>query len=100
MSAQLGIQIILKDIDHKNSAALQTKIDLNLYFVKRTSRTINLLNVPEMETFSINIVVVGLLVTKVFLKCNFNLFTYSFYSSFYHSLHYIGPKKDLATTVK
>ena len=79
MSAQLGIQIILKDFDQKNRAALHTKIDLNLHFVKRTFRTVNLLNVPEIETYSINIVVIGLLVTKVFLKCNFNVFIHIFF---------------------
>ena len=35
----------------KNHVALHTKIDLNLYLMKRTSTTVNLLNFFEMETY-------------------------------------------------
>ena len=39
----------------KKHVALHRKIDLNLHLEKRTSKTVNLLNVTE--TYSINIVV-------------------------------------------
>ena len=90
-----------KDFDQTNLVVLHTKIDLNLHLVKRTSRAVNILNTSKTETYWINLVVIGLLVGKVFLKHNINIFfTYSLYNSFYHFLHYIGPKKDLATTEK
>ena len=82
-----------KDFDQKNRVMLHTKIDLSLHLVKRTSRAANLFSVSKTETYWINLVVIGLLIAKVFLKHNINfLFTYSLYSSFYHFLHYIGPK--------
>ena len=90
-----------KDFDRKIHVVLYTKIDLNLHLVKRASRAANFFNVSETETYWINLVVIGLFIAKVFLKHNINiLFTYSLYSSFYHFLHHIGPKKDLSTTVK
>ena len=90
-----------KDFDRKIHVVLCTKIDLNLHLVKRTSRAANFFNVSETETYWINLVVIGLLIAKVFLKHDINiLFTYFLYSSFYHFLHDIGPKKDLSTTVK
>ena len=39
-----------EDFDQKNHVTLHTKIDLNGNLVKRTFRTVNLLNVSEMET--------------------------------------------------
>ena len=90
-----------KDFHLKIRVVLHTKIDLNLHLVKRTYRASNFFNVSETETYWINLVVIGLLIAKVFLKHNINfLFTYSLCSSFYHFLHHIGPKKDLSTTVK
>ena len=81
-----------KDFDQKNRAVLHIKLDLNLHLVKRISRAVNVLNISETQTYWINLV--GLLIAKVFLKHKINsLFTYSLYSSFYHFLHYIGPKK-------
>ena len=89
-----------KDFDRKIHVVLYTKIDLNLHLVKRTYRAANFFNVSETETYWIILVVIGLLIAKVFLKHDINiLFTYSLYSSFYHFLHHIGPKKDLSTTV-
>ena len=83
-----------KDFDRKIYVVFYTKIDLNLHLVKRASRAANFFNVSETETYWINLVVIGLLIAKVFLKHDINiLFTYSLYSSFYHFLHHIGPKK-------
>ena len=55
-----------KGFGQKNRVVLHTKIDLNLHLVKRTYRAVNFLNVSETETYWINLVVVGLLITKVF----------------------------------
>ena len=55
-----------KGFGQKNRVVLHTKIDLNLNLVKRTYRAVNFLNVSETETYWINLVVVGLLITKVF----------------------------------
>ena len=83
-----------KDFDQKNRAVLHIKLDLNLHLVKRISRAVNVLNISETQTYWINLV--GLLIAKVFLKHKINsLFTYSLYSSFYHFLHYIGPKSRI-----
>ena len=83
-----------KDFDRKIRVVLHRKIDLNLHLVKRTSRAAKFFNVSETETYWINLAVIGLLIAKVFLKHNINIFiTYSLYSSFYHFFHYIGPKK-------
>ena len=58
---------------------LHTKIDLNLHLVKRTSRAAKLFNVFETETYWINLVAIGLLMTKVFLKHNINFFIHIFF---------------------
>ena len=70
-----------KDFDQKNRVVLHTKIDLNLHLVKRTSMagTVNFLNVSETETYRINLVVIGLLIGKVFLKYNINIFIRIFF---------------------
>ena len=84
-----------KDFDQKNRVVLHTKIDLTLHLVKRTSRAAIFSNVSETETYWINLVVIGFLIAKVFLKHIILIFssTYSLYSSFYHFLHYVGRKK-------
>ena len=41
--------------------------------MKRTSRAVNVLNVSETETYWIYLVVMGLFVIKVSLKCNINM---------------------------
>ena len=68
-----------KDFEQKNCVVLHTKIDLNLHLVKRTSRTANLFNVSETETYWINLAVIGLLRAKVFLKHNINFFIQIFF---------------------
>ena len=75
-----------KDFKHKNRIVLLTKIDLNLHLVKRTSRAANLFNVSETETYWINLVVIGLLISKVFLKLNINFFIYIFFIQLFLSL--------------
>ena len=81
----LGNYVTLrKDFDQKNCVVLHTVIDLNLHLVEKTSRAANLSNVSDMETYWINLAVIGSLIAKVFLKHNIIfLFTYSLYSSFY-----------------
>ena len=59
-----------KGFDQKNNVALHTKLDLNLHLMKKTSRTVNLLD---------NQIVIGLLKTKVFLKHNINVFINIFF---------------------
>ena len=58
---------------------LYTEIDLNLHLVKRTSTAANLFNVFETETYWINLVAIGLLMAKVFLKHNINFFIHIFF---------------------
>ena len=67
-----------KDFDQKNCVVLHTKIDLNLHLLKRTSRAVNHLNVSETENYWINLVI-GLLILKVFLKHNINIFIHMFF---------------------
>ena len=69
-----------KNFDLKNCAVLHTKIDLNLHLMKRTSRSANLFNVSETETYSINLVMIGLLIAKVF--CSLILYTTLFITSY------------------
>ena len=91
----------MKDFDQKNCVVLHTKIDLNLHLVKRTSRAANFSNVSETETSWINLVVVGLLITKVFLKHNINIFIHIVFMQLFLSLLTLyWSKKRLATTVK
>ena len=67
--------------------------------MKRTSRAANLFHVSETETYAINLVLIGLLIAKVFLKYNINFFVHIFFMQLFLSfLHYIGPKKILCTT--
>ena len=40
---------IRKDFDQKNCVVLHKKIDLNLNFVKRTSRAVNFLDISEQK---------------------------------------------------
>ena len=68
-----------KNFDQKNRAVLHTNIDLNLQLLKRTSRAVNYLNVSETENNWINLVVIGLLILKVFLKHNINIFIRVFF---------------------
>ena len=90
-----------KDSDQKIRVVLHKKIDLNLHLAKRTSRVVNFLNVSETETYWINLTD-RFACSKSFLKHNINILIHIFFIhifSFYHFLHYIGPKKDLATIV-
>ena len=75
-----------KDFKHKNRVVLLTKIDLNLHLAKRTSRAANLFNVSETETYWINLVAIGLLISKVSLKLNINFFIYIFFIQLFLSL--------------
>ena len=47
--------------------------------MERTSRTVNLLNVFEQETFWINIIVIVSLLIKDFLRRNINVFIHIFF---------------------
>ena len=83
----LGNYVTLrKDFDQTNLVVLHTKIDLNLHLVKRTSRAVNVLNTSKTETYWINLVVIGLLVGKVFLKHNINIFFHIFFIQLFLSL--------------
>ena len=64
---------------------LPTKIDLNLHLVKRTFMAINLFNVSKTETYWINLVVIGSLMAKVFLK-QINILTHIFFMQLFLSL--------------
>ena len=75
-----------KDFDLKNRVVLHTKIELNLHLVKRTYRAVNFLNVSETETYWINLIVIGLLIAKVFLKHNINIFVHIFFIQLFSSL--------------
>ena len=92
---------LIKDFDQKNRVVLHTKTDLNLHLVKRTSRAANFSNVSETQTSWINLVVVGLLLTKVFLKHNINIFIHIVFMQLFLSLLTLyWSEKRFATTVK
>ena len=61
-------------------------ISTSLHLVKRTSRAVNFLNVSEMKTYWINLVVISLLIAKVFLKHNINIFVHIFFIQLFLSL--------------
>ena len=65
---------------------LHTKIDLNLHLAKRTSRAANFFNVSETETYWINLVVIGFLIAKDFLKHNINFFNHIFFIQLFLSI--------------
>ena len=75
-----------KDFDQKIRDVLHTKIDLNLHLVKRTSKAANFFIVSATETYWINLVVIGLLIAKVFLKHNINFFVHKFFMQLFLSL--------------
>ena len=66
-----------KDFDQKNNVVLHTKLDLNLHLMKKTSRTIKLLDKSGC---------IGLLKTKVFLKHNINVFIIIFFMQLFFPL--------------
>ena len=81
---------------------LHTKMDLNLHLVKRSSRAVNFFECFRDGNLLDKSCCYWFTYSKSFFQniILIFLFTYSLCSSFYHFLHYIGPKKDFATTVK
>ena len=76
----IGSYIILrKDFDQKNRVVLHAKADVNLHLVKRNSRAVNFMNISETETYWVNLTMIGLLIVKVFLKHNINIFIHIFF---------------------
>ena len=76
----IGNYIILrKDFDQKNRVVLHAKADVNLHLVKRNSRAVNFMNISETETYWVNLTMIGLLIVKVFLKHNINIFIHIFF---------------------
>ena len=86
-----------KDFDQKNCVVLHTVIDLNLHLVEKTSRAANLSNVSDMETYWINLAVIGSLIAKVFLKHNISFFIHIFFIQLFL---YRAPKRFLTLTTK
>ena len=76
----IGSYIILrKEFDQKNRVVLHAKADVNLHLVKRNSRAVNFMNISETETYWVNLTMIGLLIVKVFLKHNINIFIHIFF---------------------
>ena len=86
-----------KDFDQKNCVVLHTVTDLNLHLAEKTSRTANLFNVSDTETYWINLAVIGSLIAKVFLKHNINFFIHIFFTQLFL---YRAPKRFLTLTTK